>query len=197
MKKNYLLRLLTLGIYFLPFSFFYSGCEGVAFNKADALRLEKIRKTKEKPAESIGFVSDSTISEADTLKRINSNEITDTTSFCYKANEIAQKIVEHALMPTKESISAIGITQIFTNTFGRVCIIMSIIFSVVLLITERFFRHKNKLIRNLLLLNTLCVISFIIDGFISKAELMYGVWCLLAVLVLQFYLEIKRNKIKT
>jgi hypothetical protein len=149
MKKNYLLRLLTLGIYFLPFSFFYSGCEGVAFNKADALKLEKIRISKTKPADSIDFVSDSTISVADTARRINSNEIIDTTSFSYKTNEIAQKIVQHALMPTKESISAIGITQIFTNTFGRVCIIMSIIFSVVLLITERFFRHKNKLIRNL------------------------------------------------
>jgi hypothetical protein len=197
MKKKYLLRLLTLAIYFLPFSFFYSGCEGVAFNKADALALEITRNNKVKPIDSFAFISDTTKAKSDTISNNKAIEIIDTTSLSYKANKIAQEIVERALLPTNNSISAIGITQIFANTFGRICIILSIILSVVLLISERFFRQKIKLIQNLFLINLLCVIAFIIDGIIYKVELKFGVWCLLFFLIVQLYLETKRVNIKT
>ena len=194
-NKNYILRLLTLVIYFLPFSFFYSGCEGNAYNKADAVKLEKqdsikkATKSKKELADSTISITDSTVKN---INKVNSSDIEDTTTLKYKLNEIGYKAVEKALMPTKESISALGITQVFENMFGRICIILSIVLSIILLITERFFRDKNKLIRNLLLFNLGCVIAFIIDGFIYKVDLLFGVWCLLIILLLQLYLELKR-----
>jgi len=202
MKKKYLLRLLTLAIYFLPFSFFYAGCEGVAYNQEDAKKLisqDSIKQITRK----IPF-DDSIVIETKDSNYENSifydtiiEEKIDTTSISYHANKFGYVIVEHVMCPTKNTISGIGISTIFVNLFGRICIILSILLSIILLMTEVFFKNKNTIITYIILLNILLIISFLINGIIYKVELKFGVGCLLIFLIVQLYLETKRVKIKT
>ena len=213
-KINYILRLLTLAVYFLPFSFLYVSCNGHVYSKVE---IEKIRDDSIKQADSIKQityakeVSNSSLIENnsattmnDTFKRTLADTLfVSAVKFLVGGFKVLDTVVDAIYnnntitIPDKKSVSGISITQTFLNTFGKSCIWASIILSILSFLAEWFFRKKSAVIKGLLFINLLSVIAFIINAYTIKVDLRYGVWCLFAILILQIYLEIRRTITRT
>lgn len=199
----YIIRLLTLAIYFLPFSFLYVSCDGNVYSTAE---IEKMREDSIKKITYIDEAADSTLIDIDTAITIND---TFKHTFADSLLIVAGKFLVGGInilksidtiynkktinIPNKKSISGIYMTQKFVNTFGKICIWASIILTILSLVAEWLFRKKEIIIKGLLFINLLSVSAFIVNAYSIKVELRYGVWCLLAILIIQLALEIKRT----
>ena len=189
------LRLLTLFTYFLPFCFFFTTCQRgqlkVAYNIEEALTIkENIQQTKLAP-DSVK-VQDTMHSETVVLRDLHDKLADRKNRFKFDLT----KIINMAVFPSDYSISGIGVFEFYKNIFGKICIGLSILISVLYLILWKLLR-KKKVSYIFICINVFSILAFIAICFISKVDVLFGVWVLLILLLIQFFLEYLDRQIKT
>ena len=191
------IRLLTLLSYFLPFVFFLSTCTSDsvskdAYNKDDALKNEY-----EKSNNSIHGIyaiidsinpNNSEIEFENLRSQINMVYL-NSSNIIYLKEELKTKII----FPTNYSLSGIGSILIYKNTIGKIAIGISITLS---FLTFVFWLLINKRRLGIYFItgNITMILIFVIDSFVSNVDLLYGVWVLLFLLIVQLLTEIKNLK---
>jgi hypothetical protein len=90
--------------------------------------------------------------------------------------------------PTDDSISGIGSIFLFNSRIGQISIALSFLLTLFLLFSWKFLKMKNRR-ENLLLVNLACILTFVFDGLLIDEQLLWGVWCLLGVVVFQIFFE--------
>jgi len=191
------IRLLTLLSYFLPFVFFLSTCTSDsvsknAYNKDDALKNEY-----EKSNNSIHGIyaiidsinpNNSEIEFENLRSQINMVYL-NSSNIIYLKEELKTKII----FPTNYSLSGIGSILIYKNTIGKIAIGISITLSFLTLVFWLLI-NKRRLGIYFIIGNMMMILIFGIDSFVSNIDLLYGVWVLLFLLIVQLLTEIKNPK---
>jgi hypothetical protein len=191
------IRLLTLLSYFLPFVFFLSTCTSDsvskdAYNKDDALKNEY-----EKSNNSIHGIyaiidsinpNNSEIEFENLRSQINMVYL-NSSNIIYLKEELKTKII----FPTNYSLSGIGSILIYKNTIGKIAIGISIALSFLTFVFWLLI-NKRRLGIYFIIGNMMMILIFVIDSFLSNIDLLYGVWVLLFLLIVQLLTEIKNPK---
>jgi hypothetical protein len=191
------IRLLTLLSYFLPFIFFLSTCSAplsndMAFNKEDAIKNES-----DKNNNSINTI----YSLIDSLDTSNINDISEELVYRIEFNFSSTDNIANLkrgrenliISPTDYSLSGIGCLLLYKNTMGKIAIGISIALSFLTLFFWLLI-NKRKLGIYFITGNITMILVFIIDSFVSNVDLLYGVWVLLFLLIVQLLTEIKNLK---
>jgi hypothetical protein len=201
-NMRFTLRLVTIFCYFLPFTFFLSTCNNLTdirfpYNQKEADSNLLNAQQFESPTYNSTQIENDTTSliQASIIAQKNSSDTTqviqastDTTS------SLSDKLIQKILFPTKTSLSGIGSVFYFKNLTGKIAIALNLIISLILLAAFKILKStKTKLY--LLSAGVLCLVIFIIDSYISHVTLLYGIWILFTLLLLQLKNEITdRNK---
>jgi hypothetical protein len=140
MKISFVLRLLNLACFFLPFTFFFTTCNGFdvkfAYNKKEAAenKLQETKSTKVEPIDSttVATYHDSLSQQRkDTI--YNSDSTEHQKSFISKVQKQLERLEEFVLMPTDTSLSAIGCIFLYKNLAGKILISIALFISILTL----------------------------------------------------------------
>jgi hypothetical protein len=199
MKVKFLIRLITLFTYFLPFAFFHTTCVGseyrIAYNKEEAAKNEAEAQELENSKENTDV--------KDTVKKTQSPDTIISTQ--KSVNELESSPKEstgtlsktewqsYLITPTKESLSAPGCMFFYKNIIGSICIGASAIFTVFTLILWKFIKRK-KIFIHVDTMNLICITAFLVDSLILKIDLLWGFWLLFILLLTQLFMEIYDRK---
>lgn len=177
---NFISRLITVLCYFLPFVFFYSGCNGLSletvYNRKDVFNIVTNSN------ETIIAVSQDTLHNktpeliSDSIKHLPETAKDSLISEALKGNAEKKDFLARILFPANHSLSAIGVLFIYKTTFGRITIGISIGISLFLLLGIKLVKRKEKLQQWLSAVNVVCVIWFIVEGYINKVDILWGAW---------------------
>ena len=191
------IRLLTLLSYFLPFIFFLSTCTSDsvskdAYNKEDALKNEY-----EKSNNSIHGIYAIIDSINPNHSEIEFENLRSQINMVYLNSDniinLKEELKTKIIFPTNYSLSGIGSILIYKNTMGKIAIGISIALSFLTLVFWLLI-NKRKLGVYFITGNIMMILVFIIDSFVSNVDLLFGVWVLLFLLIIQFLTEIKNLK---
>ena len=187
------LRLFTVICYFLPSTFFFSNCTGLnlhtAYNQSEA--DENLLEENESAAAVVDTTTLGTHISDDTSKinyTDNGNKIKSDSDSLTKSIVTGDRILKQILMPTNTSLSGIGSIFFFKNMAGKITIAISLITSLSLLIAFRIMKSK-KIKLYFLLTGLFSLTIFIVDSFVSKVTLLWGLWTLLAFMLFQLIHE--------
>lgn len=179
-----LLRILTVLCYLLPFTFFVVGCENgctlkTVYNKADAALLDTpVHHEADTLAEdTLSVAAASPVPVTTDSAAIQ----TDHSSF----NPLWGSVVFRSVFPTNRSLSGIGVLLYFKNKAGSIFIGIALGLALFTLFIPAWLKRYHLLLLSLQLLG-ICL--FIADSLICAAGLLWGVWVLVALLVLQLLL---------
>ena len=194
---NFTIRLLTIASYFLPFIFFLTTCTAPlsstdAYNQADAIENEKA-KALQKIIEIDALINsvdsnnvDSVLSEIQARTHADYLASDNISNFQFNKAFPFYKIS----MPTNYSLSGIGTIWFHKNILGKVLITISLILSFFIFAFWKFIT-KKRLANYVISLNIFIVFVFITDCVFTNVELLYGIWVLLFLLIIQLLTEIK------
>ena len=186
------IRLLTLLSYFLPFIFFLSTCTSDsvskdAYNKEDALKNEY-----EKSNNSIHGIYAIIDSINPNHSEIEFENLRSQINMVYLNSDniinLKEELKTKIIFPTNYSLSGIGSILIYKNTMGKIAIGISIALSFLTLVFWLLI-NKRKLGVYFITGNIMMILVFIIDSFVSNVDLLFGVWVLLFLLIIQFFCE--------
>jgi len=105
-----------------------------------------------------------------------------------------QRLQQKMFFPTGTAASGLGTVMVFKNVMGKTAMAICIFLSLILLILYRWLKKpKTKMI--LLLMGIVSLLLFITDCFIADVTVLFGVWILLALQLLQYWMEWKEAKI--
>lgn len=193
------IRLLTLLSYFLPFIFYLSTCTNnseakIAFNKKDAIKNERERSINE-----LAYV-DSLITNVDTNATNINAALTDlkagiknTYNYSDNFENLDQSFESLLFYPTNYSLSALGTIALHENMLGKITVSISLIISFLTLFFW-FFIHKRKIGLYVITTNLVTLVIFIVDCLITNVSMLYGVWVLLFLLLVQLLTELKERR---
>ncbi len=195
------LRLLTIFCYFLPFTFFLATCNGieidVAYNKKDAVKNILTASKASKEITDSTLISDTPITSVDSdslSSNIPIDSLYEHHSFKPRSSKsLTDNIIYFILFPADKSVSGIGSIWFYKNLIGQIAIGLSLFLSLLLLVTFKIWNIKKNH-KNLLLLNLLCVLIFIVHSFLSAVSLLIGTWALLTILIIQIIIEQARQR---
>jgi hypothetical protein len=196
-------RILTVICFFLPFTFFCATCNdgiGLRFSynqpEADKNILLETKNREARIAPDTAAHSSSTVltdTETETLK--SGQNLGQANTVTSGFNELFQTVMRKIIMPTDRSLSGIGTLFYFKNIMGKVLVAVSLSLSVLLLFLFKFLK-RSKLGASFLLLNVSLVTAFVIDCLISGVTLLWGVWLLGSLLLIQsVFLVIARKAV--
>jgi hypothetical protein len=192
---NFILRLLTLLTYFLPFIFFLPTCTDMltleqAYNKSDAIK--NVQKKSEYELSVFESLLDS-ISDNSTKNSMDEVR-TRTQHFFPNSNQLKyldQDFQYYLIMPTDHSLSGIGAVYFHKNILGKTSIAISLGLSLITLLLWTFLDRKGFgtyiLIANILVLGV-----FILTSIFSDVSVLFGTWTLLFLLVSQLLTKDRR-----
>lgn len=164
-------RIATWLCYFLPFIFFFQKCTGAkyyaAYNYDEYLHIKDNVPTTQWGR------------NVDSLRAL-------------EVKSFSQKLFSKALKPTNYSASGFGAVMYAKDKWANFFIICSIILTQLLCLTA--ILRKHKIDTSLLSLNTFIVIAFILVNYYTKVTLQYGVFVLLAALLIQLFFEIMNTR---
>lgn len=197
-----MLRLLTTGCYFLPFTFFLVTCNGLelnfAYNKKEAGKNILSEKESAYCAAVVDSAQSVTTKLPDTsiaivpVESISSDVFNKDTANATISKNFLEKLAIKIIRPTNSSLSGLGSIFYYKNLTGRVVSALSLLTSLMLLMAFKVFKSQRVKLY-LLIINVLCVTIFIVDSFISEVTLLWGVWTLLFLLLIQFLVELKNT----
>lgn len=192
------LRIITLLCYLLPCCFFLITCNdstlNIAYNQHEADSLANLPS-----GETVTEVmKDTAASGVDTIDQQAKSY--DTTADSYTNDTVELNInnkdfMLRLLFPTRQSLSALGAVFYFKNITGQIIIGFAVLLSLALLLAFKWLK-KIKLKMIILLMGILSLLVFIVDSILCNVTLMFGIWILLALLVLQYWIEWKKLKSK-
>lgn len=196
-KPYFIIRLLTVLSYFLPFIFFLSTCTSVlttkvAYNKEDAILNEQ-----EKVSNQLSSI-DSFVNEIDTSNM--SYMLTELQArvkqCCLSSDNIShlnRDFQYRLIVPTNYSLSAIGSIWFHKNLFGKTMVTISLMLSFILLLFYRILERK-KVIFQIVSTNIIILVFFIADNILSNVTTLFGTWTLLFLLLVQLTIERQKRK---
>lgn len=195
------ISLLVVFFYFLPFVFFVFGCGNFAYNPEEAAANEANEKAKRTttvvPDSSEAFPNDSAdnlrdvdtsgfslaIQTGDPLIPENLQEIRPKDGFWYN-------VLKKAVFPTTTSLSGVGCIFYFKNLAGQIMISVSILMALIVAVIV-WFKKTRPFGKFFIFVNLTCLTGFITNCFYSDVTVQFGIWLLLATLVLQIWLSLK------
>lgn len=191
------LRFITLLCYFLPCSFFTMTCNDfelhIAYNQQELDSIAKIPLTANKDTAINEKSADSSVAyDNDSLRRkaldnsLARNEALDSVT----KESWLERLERKLLFPTEKSASGFGAVIVFKNLVGQAAMAICILASLVLLVLYRWLK-KPKAKRILLLIGSFSLLVFVVDSLILHVTILFGVWVLLALYAIQYWIERK------
>jgi hypothetical protein len=185
---NFILRLLTLLIYFLPFIFFVPTCTDMltfeqAYNKADAIKNQQTKTEYE--ISNFNLLLDSikhrgTKDAFDELQARSQEYIVTSNQMKY----LDQDLQFYLIMPTNHSLSGLGAIIYHKNLLGKITIAISFGLSFLTLFFWTFL-DKWRIGKIFVVANISFLGVFILGCVFSDVTILFGTWTLLFVLVAQ------------
>jgi hypothetical protein len=206
MKTAFILRLLTLACWFLPFCFFMSMCVGgtykTAYNKKQAFAYlsEANRETVQeimKQWEGIkhGVTETNKRSKIDSVRERSFERLFEPfnkegmeVETADSSKRVWEPIVHNIILPNYYSLSGIGVIVEFKNFTGRVLAGASLFLCLIILLFARFMKKRLKFC---LITNQLLLTCFLINGLVIEVDLLYGFWILYLLVMFQLVLSWK------
>lgn len=190
-RLTIVLRLLTAASYFLPFTFFMAACDGwdikKAYNRVEAKEvIELIRHPQKRKADEIFTDSLGKPIEIPHEKK-QATTTTDTITKNRPA-KLIDRVILGTMMPTEQSVSAIGAMYFFKNEFGRYSVIASLIVLGLVILPFRFLT-KYRIKFYLLCLQTTVLVAVIADCLVSDIDMLWGLWLMTFLVISQLVLE--------
>jgi hypothetical protein len=162
-----------------------------AYNQTEADK--NILFQKESSANSVDTIQNGHLTLNDTIKTGSiapKDTATISSDTTLKSTDFSDKVFKKIIMSTDTSLSGIGSIFYFKNMTGKIAIAISLLISLILFATFKFLKSYKKKIY-LLSVAALSLAIFIVDSFISNVTLLWGIWTLLGLILLQVILEFK------
>lgn len=193
--QTFAIRLLTVLVYFLPFTFFMANCSGLdiemAYNKKDAIELEKREIIRE--MENVDHH----------LRLVDSSATAINNAHTYIQEELESKLQkawlkeadwqDKLIWPAPYSLSGIGVLYYHKTKGMGVAMWMSVILS---LVTFLFWRFIARWMIAVLFvgINFIVVLIYMISCLRQNVSLEYGFWLLFFLLLIQLWVEMRQLK---
>lgn len=166
----------------------------IAYNQQELDSIAKIPSTATKDTlineistdSSVAYNNDSLPKQALADTSIARNEAVDSVT----KESWLERLERKLLFPTETAASGFGAVIVFKNFVGKAAMAICILASLVLLVLYRWLK-KPKVKMILLLIGIFSLLVFIVDSLISHVTILFGVWVLLALHAIQYWIERK------